>query len=114
MDPRRAPAALVRGRQAGPPGMHWRLDGAGGPRDPLVVAHDDVLPLRVFVAAHDVLGPDVRVHKALGLFFGELQDSFSFLAERDLDGGRELLEGPVREIADHDGLRGPVNLRAWR
>ena len=32
------PVAIVRGRQAGGAQLHWRLDGAGGPRDPLVLA----------------------------------------------------------------------------
>lgn len=30
--------AVLRGRQAGAPGLHWRLDGAGGPTDPLLLA----------------------------------------------------------------------------
>lgn len=30
--------APTRGRQTSAPGLHWRLDGAGGPTDPLLVA----------------------------------------------------------------------------
>jgi len=49
-----------------------------------------------------VLGADLRVHEALGLFLGELERLLRVLAERDLDARREPL--PRRSVRLELGL----------